>query len=51
MRRDREGQPHIHAAAVALDRRVEKLFDLGEGDDLVEFARNLRVASFRGWRR
>ena len=33
---DRERQPHVHAAAVALDRRVEELLDLGEVDDLVE---------------
>ena len=36
MRRDREGEPHIHARREPLDRRVEKLLHLGEGDDLVE---------------
>ena len=51
MRRDREGEPHIHAAGIALDRRVEELLDLGEGDDLVELASDLGAASCRGWRR
>src|SRR5262249_37004657 len=36
MRGDREGQSHIHPAAVVLDRRVEKLLHAGEGDDRVE---------------
>ena len=36
MRGDRECEPHIHAAAVMLDRGVEKPFHLGESDDLVE---------------
>ena len=36
--RDREGQPHVHPAAVPLHRRVEELLHLGEGDDLVELA-------------
>ena len=36
VRGDGEGQAHVHAAGVALDRRVEELLDLGEGDDLVE---------------
>ena len=39
VRRDGERQAHVHAAGVALDRRVEELSDLGEGDDLVELAR------------
>ena len=38
MRGHGERQPHIHARTVALDRRVEELLDLGEGDDLVELA-------------
>ena len=38
---DREGQPHVHPAGVALHRRVEELLDLGEGDDLVELAVDL----------
>ena len=41
MRRHREGQPHVHAARIALDRRVEEFLDLGEGDDLVELAADL----------
>ena len=36
IRRDCECQPHVHAAAVALDRSVEKLLDPREIDDLVE---------------
>ena len=39
-----ERQPHVHAAGIVLDRRVEELLDLGEGDDLVELA----VGSRRG---
>ncbi len=38
VRRDGERQAHVHAAGVALDRRVEEFLDLGEGDDLVELA-------------
>ena len=44
VRRDGEGEPHVHAARVALDRRVEELLDLGEGDDLVELAIDLGLA-------
>lgn len=36
-----EGQAHIHAGAVALDGGIEKLLDLGEGDDLVELGFDL----------
>ena len=36
-----ERQPHVHAARVVLDRRVEELLDLGEGDDLVELPLDL----------
>ena len=50
MRRDREGQPHIHAAGIVLDRRVDERLDLGEGDDLVELARDL-ARPCRGSRR
>ncbi|CAA9406152.1 MAG: hypothetical protein AVDCRST_MAG64-1988 [uncultured Phycisphaerae bacterium] len=42
--RDRERQPDVHAAAVALDRRVEELLDLAERDDLVELALDLGAA-------
>ena len=41
VRRDGERQPHIHAARVAFDRRVDEALDLGERDDLVELARDL----------
>ena len=51
VRRDGEGQAHVHAARVALHRRVEEPLDLGEGDDLVELALDLGAASCRGWRR
>ena len=51
VRRHGEGQPHVHAAGVALDRRVEELLDLGEGDDLVELAADLAAASCPGSRR
>ena len=53
MRRDGEGQPHIHAARIALDRRIEEPLDLGEGDDLVELAADLgaRHAEDRAVRR
>ena len=46
---DGEGQPHVHPRGVALDRRVEELLDLGEGDDLVELAIDLRPSSCPGW--
>ena len=36
VRGDGEREAHVHAAAVALDRRIEELLDFGEGDDLVE---------------
>ena len=42
MRGDGEGQPHIHAAAVVFDGRIEKLFHLGKGHDLIELPPNLR---------
>ena len=41
---DREGEPHVHPARVALDRRVDELLDLGELDDLVEPRRDLASA-------
>ena len=44
VRRDREREPHVHAARVVLHRRVDEALDLGEGDDLVELARDLRAA-------
>ena len=36
--RHREGEAHVHAARIALDRRVDELGDLGELDDGVELA-------------
>ena len=51
MRGHRKGQPHVHAAGVALDRRIDELFDFGEGDDVVELAGDLAAASCPGWRR
>ena len=48
VRRHGEGEPDIHPAGVALHRRVEELFDLGEGDDLVELAGDLARGSCRG---
>ena len=43
MGRDGEREADVHAAGVALDGRVEELFDLGEGDDLVELAARSRA--------
>ena len=45
VRGDGEAEPHVHAARVALHRRVEELLDLGEVDDLVEPAVDLRAAA------
>ena len=53
VRGDGEGQPHVHAARVALHRRVEERRSIsGEVDDLVELARDLarfmpRMAPFK----
>ena len=41
MRRHGEGQAHVHAARVALHRRVQEAADLAELDDLVELALDL----------
>src|SRR3989338_3535449 len=41
MRRDRKRETHVHAARIALDRRVEELLDTGEFDDLVKFTADL----------
>src|SRR3981081_377527 len=38
MRCDGEGQAHVHAARGTLHRRVDKPFDFGKGDNLVELA-------------
>ena len=34
--RDRETEPHVHAARVVLDRRVDEVFEPGELDDVVD---------------
>ena len=44
MCRDREGEPNVHAAAVALHRRVEKLLDFGERHDFIEASVDLVTA-------
>src|SRR5437773_2744814 len=36
MRHNSEGQTHIHAAGIVLDRRIHKLFGLGKGDNLIK---------------
>ena len=51
VRRDRKSQPHLHAAAVTLDRRVEEPLDLGERHDLVELLLDLARGSCRESRR
>ena len=51
MRGNRKRQPHVHAAAVVLDRGVEELLDAGEGDDGVELLADLARASCRESRR
>ena len=44
VRGDREAEAHVHAARVALDRRVDELLDAGELDDRVEPAGDLLAA-------
>ena len=41
VRRHGKREPHVHAAAVMLHRRVEKSLDAGERDDRIELAANL----------
>ncbi len=41
MCRYRKSQAHLHSAGVTLDRRIDELFNLGKGDDFVEFASDL----------
>src|SRR2546423_114666 len=43
-RRDGEREADVHPGAVALDRRVEELFDAGEIDDGVELPADLLAA-------
>ncbi len=35
---DGEGQAHVHAAGIMLERRIEKALDFGEGHNFVELA-------------
>ena len=51
VRRDRERQPDVHPARVALHGRVDELLDPAELDDLVELRTDLARASCRGSRR
>src|SRR5262249_40336068 len=44
MRRHREGEPHLHAAGITLDRCVDKLLHTREVYDLVELAFDLGAA-------
>ena len=44
MRGDRKREPHVHAARVALHRRVDELLDASELDNFVELARDLALA-------
>src|SRR3954466_14862216 len=41
VRGDREAEPHEHAARVRLDRDVDEVAELGEGDDVVDARRDL----------
>ena len=41
MRGHGEREAHVHAARIALHRRIEELLDLGERDDLVELRGDL----------
>ena len=36
MRGDCERKPDVHSRRIVLDRRIEKFFDFGKGDDLIE---------------
>src|SRR5204863_9446678 len=38
---DGESKTHIHSAAVAFHRSIQKLFDFGEGDDFVKLPADL----------
>ena len=41
MRSHGEGEPHIHAAGIALHRGVQEFLHLGKGDDFIELAFDL----------
>ena len=51
VRRDREAEPHVHPRRVGAHRPVDRLLELGEGDDLVEALADLGAAQARRWRR
>ena len=51
VRRDREGEPHVHTRRVPLHRRVEEAFDLGEAARCRRTSRRSRPSSCRGSRR
>ena len=44
VRGDGKRQPHLHPGAVMLQRRIDEICDLGEGDDLVEFSVDFLLA-------
>ena len=44
MRGDGEREAHLHAARIALDRRIEHAIDFGEGDDRVQIAVDVALA-------
>jgi hypothetical protein len=43
VRGNRERQPHVHATRIALHRRIDEPLHLGEGDNRVELAADLRL--------
>ena len=44
VRRDREAEPHVHPGGVRPHRPVDRVLELGEGDDLVEALADLARA-------
>ena len=44
MRRNGKGQANVHTRGISLDWSVEKVLDLGEVDDLIEFLRDLSAS-------
>src|SRR5687768_6581351 len=44
MRRNTKRKPHVHAARITLHRRVDKLLNFRECDDLIKLALDLRLA-------
>src|ERR1017187_10482795 len=43
MRGHGEGQPHIHATAVAFHRSIQELLDFSKSDNLIELALDFRL--------